>query len=138
MIRIHLGMPEVAELWKELTEKNHSGRATPEEAALFKRLGKGLRQISSNPRHPGLETQTIEHLSKSYRKKVWQSNLVNDRPEEGRIFWTFGEDPEDIIILGFEPHPRDGKPGAYKTVALSAEGKVLRQPAAFVSRSGGR
>lgn len=118
MFKIHMGVPEMDELWRNLSEKYRTGNATKSELLLYKKLGKTLKQIAQNPRHPGLETHDIEILTKRYGIKVWQSYLENHTPGAGRIFWVYGPGKGDITIIGLEPHPND-KSNAYKKITLS-------------------
>lgn len=116
---IRMGVPEMAEFWNSLTEKNKNGTASKDEQITYKKVGKALKLIAENPRHPGLQTHEISALTKRYGGiKVWQSYLENHTPQAGRIFWVYGPGQNDITIIGVEPHPND-KGNAYKKIALS-------------------
>ncbi len=116
---IRMGIPEMAEFWNILREKNHNGTANKNEQATYKKIGKAMKLISENPRHPGLQTHEITALTKRYGGiKVWQSYLENNTPQAGRIFWVYGPKQSDITIIGVEPHPND-KGNAYKRITLS-------------------
>ena len=122
---IHMGIPEVKELWDELKGKLSLGKASKEEEKLYKLLGKAMNLIAHNPRHPGLHTHEISALTARYGKKVWESYLENNTPAAGRIFWSYGPKQKDITIIGIEPHPNDSKSNAYKKVTLSQMGNAL-------------
>ncbi|MCR5137971.1 MAG: hypothetical protein K6C12_12960 [Oscillospiraceae bacterium] len=119
-----MGVPEMEQFWNELSSKVKSGAANKEEIKLYKKLGKAMKLISQNPRHPGLETHEISSLSKRYGEKVWQSYLENKTPAAGRLFWSYGPERGDITIIGLEPHPND-KSNAYDKITLSAMGEVI-------------
>lgn len=122
MFTIRLGVPEMEQLWKNLTEKNRTGTANKDEIKLYKKLGKTLAQISKDPRHRGLHTHDIAALTARYGERVWQSYLENDTPAAGRVFWVYGPGRMEITIIGLEPHP-DDKSNAYKKVTLSEMGR---------------
>ncbi len=116
---IRMGVPEMVEFWNSLTEKNRNGTASKDEQITYKKVGKALKLIAENPRHPGLQTHEISVLTKRYDGvKVWQSYLENHTPQAGRIFWVYGPGQNDITIIGVEPHPND-KGNAYKKITLS-------------------
>ena len=119
---IHLGIPEMDELWQNLNRKHADGSANKKEEKLRKQMGKAMWLLSQDPRHPGLRSHEIPPLSARYGTKVWESYLENDTPGAGRIFWVYGPDQGQITVIGLEPHP-DNKSNAYKKVTLSATGK---------------
>ncbi len=120
---IHLGIPEMDELWQNLSRKHADGSANKKEEKLRKQMGKAMWLLSQDPRHPGLRSHEIPPLSARYGTKVWESYLENDTPGAGRIFWVYGPDQGQITVIGLEPHP-DNKSNAYKKVTLSATGKL--------------
>ena len=121
MYAIHMGIPEMQKLWEELQRKVKSDKATSKDEKLYKQLGKAMRLLSENPRHPGLRTHEIDALTARYGIKVWESYLENNTPGAGRMFWVYGPDVGDITIIGLEPHPND-KSNAYKKITLSQMG----------------
>ena len=125
MFEIHLGIPEMEELWNSLSEKVHDGSAKKNEIKLYKRMGKAMALLSDNPRHPGLNSHEISSLTARYGMKVFESYLENNTPKAGRIFWVYGPDKKGITIIGLEPHP-DDKSNAYKKVTLSSMGEEVK------------
>ena len=123
--KIHLGIPEVKELWDNLTMKVKSGTAAKKEEKLYRQLGKAMYLLSQNPRHPVLRSHEIPALSARYGIKIWESYLENNTPAAGRIFWAYGPEQGDITILSIEPHPNDSKSNAYKKITLSQMGKEV-------------
>lgn len=99
MFEIHLGIPEMEALWNSLLEKVHNGSAKKNEIKLYKQLGKAMALLSSNPKHPGLNSHEITSLSSRYGTKVFESYLENNTPEAGRIFWVYGPNKKDITTL---------------------------------------
>lgn len=121
---IRLGVPEMAELWEKLKDRNDNGTASKDERTLFRKLGKAMKLLSENPRHPGLHSHEISALTRRYGGiKVWESYLENNTPGAGRLFWAYGPEQNDITIIGVEPHPND-KGNAYKKITLSDMGSI--------------
>ena len=125
MFEIHLGIPEMEELWNSLSGKVNNGSAKRNEIKLYKRMGKAMALLSDNPRHPGLNSHEIASLTARYGMKVFESYLENNTPKAGRIFWVYGPDKKGITIIGLEPHP-DDKSNAYKKVTLSSMGEEVK------------
>ena len=107
MFGIHLGIPEMEELWNRLEKKHQSDSVTKAEEKLRRQMGKAMALLSGNPRHPGLHSHEITSLTARYGQKVWESYLENDTPKAGRIFWCYCPDKGSITIIGLEPHPDD-------------------------------
>ena len=125
MFEIHLGIPEMEELWNSLSGKVNNGSAKRNEIKLYKRMGKAMALLSDNPRRPGLNSHEISSLTARYGMKVFESYLENNTPKAGRIFWVYGPDKKGITIIGLEPHP-DDKSNAYKKVTLSSMGEEVK------------
>ena len=124
MYLIRMGVPEMISFWDELCKKVKSEKANAEERKLYKKLGKTMRMLSENPRHPGLESHEIVALSNRFGAKVWESYLENNTPSAGRVFWVYGPNRGEITIVGLEPHPND-KNSAYDRVTLSSMGDEI-------------
>ncbi len=124
MYQIHLGIPEMEELWNRLCAKHKDGSANKDEEKLRSKMGKAMRHLAENPRYPGLHSHEITALTARYGQRVWESYLENDTPKAGRIFWCYGPNQGDITIIGLEPHP-DDKSNAYRKVTLSSTGKEI-------------
>ncbi len=116
---IRMGFPEMESYWQDICARESNGKIDKNELKTFKKLLKAFKHLSINPRHPGLRSHEIPPLSKIAGFKVWESYLENQTPAEGRIFWAYGPGKNEITILGFEPHPEDGKKGGYTKVKLS-------------------
>ena len=116
---IRMGIPEMLELWTDLSQKNAAGTISQKELSLYNKWGKAMRLLSQDPSYPSLHTHDIEPLTKRYGVKVWQSYLENNTSRAMRMYWVYGPDRQDITIIGLEPHPEDKKNGAYDKVTLS-------------------
>ena len=116
---IRMGIPEMLELWTELSQKNATGTISKTELSLYKKWGKAMRLLSQDPSYPSLHTHDIEPLTKRYGIKVWQSYLENNTSRAMRMYWVYGPDRQDVTIIGLEPHPEDKKNGAYDKISLS-------------------
>lgn len=112
------------EFWNGLCEKVNLGKANKDEKSMYKKVGKAMSLLSSNPRHPGLESHEISSLSNRYGMKVWESYLENNTPAAGRLFWVYGSGRGEITVIGLEPHPND-KVKSYDKVTLSAMGDIV-------------
>ena len=124
MFEIHLGVPEMEDLWDRLEKKHADGSASTSEEKLRRQMGKAMVLLSGNPRHPGLHSHEITTLTARYGQKVWESYLENNTPKAGRIFWCYGPGQGSITIIGLEPHP-DDKANSYKKITLSSLGEKM-------------
>ena len=123
MFTIRLGAPEIEAAWAELAEKSGRGALGKDEEKLYKKWGKAMALLSSDPRHPGLNSHEIEALSRRYGEKVWQSYLENKTSGAARLYWVYGPGKNEITVIGLEPHPEEKKSSGYAKVRLSATGK---------------
>ena len=71
MFSIRLGVPEMEFRWTDLCEKANAGKLGAEENQLFRKWGKAMALLASDPRHPGLNSHEIGPLSRRYGEKVW-------------------------------------------------------------------
>jgi hypothetical protein len=85
---ILMGVPEMEQFFNDLKAKKQASLLSKDEVKLFKKFGKALRFLSTDPRHNSLNSHEIESLSRRYGEKVWQSYLENKTPSAGRLFWT--------------------------------------------------
>jgi len=61
--------------------------------------------LSSNPRHPWLNTHVIDKLSVLFGIKIFEAYLENNTPAARRAFWVYGPDTKEITPLAVEYHP---------------------------------
>lgn len=71
----------------------------------LKKVRKCLGLISTNPRHPGLESHDYESLEGPNGEKVWESYVENETPGAWRVWWWYGPERHQISILTIGPHP---------------------------------
>lgn len=114
-----MGIPEMSEMWSALQSKHRDGTISKKYEELYKKWGKALKALSTDPSYPGLRTHEIAPLTRRYGIKVWQSYLENKTSGARRMYWVYGPDKQEITIIGLEPHPEDAKNGAYDRVVLS-------------------
>jgi hypothetical protein len=112
---IRMGLPHMDDLWKALTAKSDKGKLTGSKRKLYKKWGKALRLLSTNPFYPGLCSHEITSLTKKYGNKIFESYLENKTSGAARMFWTYGPGRAEITILALEPHP---EPGEYASPTL--------------------
>lgn len=67
---IRVGIPRMASFWNGLQTRNRNGTATMDDIRLYKKLGKALKLLADDPRHPSLHTHDIDSLTKRYGTKV--------------------------------------------------------------------
>ena len=113
-----MGIPEMLELWMRLHKESMDGSISKADANLYKKWGKALKLLASNPFYPSLHTHEIQDLTRRYGQKVWQSYLENRTSRAMRMYWVYGPEQKDITIIGLEPHPEDKKNGAYDKITL--------------------
>ncbi len=71
----------------------------------YKAVGKALAFMELDLCHPGLCTHEYFELSKSIIYKVFESYAQNRTPGAYRIFWRYGAEKNQIIVLSITPHP---------------------------------
>jgi hypothetical protein len=123
MFKIRLGVPEMAELWEDLSSKAASATLGKDDEKLYKKWGKAMALLASDPQYPGLHSHEIDALSRRYGEKVLQSYLENRNSTAARMYWVYGPKKGEITVIGLEPHPEDKKSSGYAKVKLSGTGK---------------
>ena len=113
------GRAEMLGLWNDLLNRGAAGKLTRDERQFFDKWSKAVDLLSSNPRHPGLNTHEIDDLTRKFCLKVWQSYLENRRSGARRMLWAYGPKKGQITILAVERHPDPSKSKSYKRVPLS-------------------
>lgn len=112
-------------LWSKLKVKAEADALSKDESLLYKKWGKAMGFLATDPRHQGLQSHEIEALSRRFGVKVWQSYLENNTPGAGRLYWVYGPGRQEITVIGLEPHPEDKQKSGYAKVRLSAMGKEI-------------
>jgi len=70
-----------------------------------KAVYKALRFLESNPRHPGLQTHKYETLEGPNGEPVFEAYAEDKTPAAYRIFFYYGPEKNNIIIMAITPHP---------------------------------
>lgn len=71
----------------------------------YKAVVKTIHFLSSNPRHPGLNTHQFTSLSGPKGEKIFEAYAEQATPAAYRIFWFYGPDKNQITITAITPHP---------------------------------
>jgi hypothetical protein len=116
---IRMGIPDMEDYWGGLCRREAEESLDKNDLKIFKKLLKTFYHLGLNPRYPGLCSHEISVLSSVAGFKIWESYVENNTPSAGRIFWAYGPGRAEITVLGFEPHPEDGKKAGYARVKLS-------------------
>ena len=82
-------------------------KKTSRAEGLFKQVEKCVRLLVENPRHPGLQTHEYTSLDHPYDsgKKVFEAYVQNRTPGAYRLFWCYGQAPDELTIIAITPHP---------------------------------
>lgn len=93
---------------KQQAAAKKSGKGKPSrQIGTFKQVAKTLMLLSSNPKHPGLNTHEYSGLVSPFDSKarVWEAYAQNNTPGAYRVFWAYGPDRKQITIVAITPHP---------------------------------
>lgn len=71
----------------------------------FKAVKKTLLFLSTNPRHPGLQTHEFTSIKGPKGEKVFEAYAEQSTPVAYRIFWYYGPGQNQITIVAITPHP---------------------------------
>ena len=71
----------------------------------YKAVKKAITFLSTNPRHPGLNTHIFTSLSGPKGEKIFEAYAEQGTPGAYRIFWYYGPKKNQITILSVVPHP---------------------------------
>ncbi len=76
----------------------------PAKSGLQKQIKKALGYLSSNPRHPSLNSHPLVGSEEATGLKIWTSYAQNKTPAAHRILWSYSKTKKEIIILQIIPH----------------------------------
>jgi DNA repair exonuclease SbcCD ATPase subunit len=71
----------------------------------YQKIFKTLNLMSSNLRHPSLQTHEYNSLSGPNGEKIFESYIENNNPSAWRIFWYYGPGKQFLTIYNITPHP---------------------------------
>ncbi len=72
---------------------------------IFKAVRKSLGYLETNPRHPGLNTHKFTSFRGPDDQEVFEAYAQNNTPGAYRVFWCYGPNKLEIIILAITAHP---------------------------------
>lgn len=83
-----------------------SAKSSKQEG-LVKQIDKALKHLSSNLKHPGLNTHKYSSIRDPSGKgrEVFEAYAQNDAPSAYRVFWCYGPNKDEITVLAITPHP---------------------------------
>ena len=91
-------LPTAKATLKELKDK-------PDLEKRYKAVTKTLSYLAENPKHPGLKTHSFTAFRGPKNEKVFEAYAENDTPGAYRIFFCYGSQRGEIVILAITPHP---------------------------------
>lgn len=71
----------------------------------FKAVSKALRFLQENPRHPSLQTHEYSSFKGPHGEKIFEAYAEQDTPAAYRIFFFYGHQKGEIVIVAVTPHP---------------------------------
>ena len=83
---------------KELKESAHLEKR-------FKAVSKALKFLQEDPRHPSLQTHEFFSFKGPRGEKVFEAYAEQDTPAAYRIFFFYGQQRGEIVIVVITPHP---------------------------------
>ena len=83
---------------KELKESAHLKKC-------FKAVSKALKFLQENPRHPNLQTHEFSSFKGPRGEKVFEAYAEQDTPAAYRIFFFYGKQRGEIVIVAITSHP---------------------------------
>ena len=74
-------------------------------AKRFKAVCKAIHLLSTNPRHPGLQTHKYESIQGENGEDIFEAYAEQNTPAAYRIFWHYGPSKRQLSIIAITPHP---------------------------------
>ena len=71
----------------------------------FKTVFKALKFLQENPRHHSLQTHEFSSFKGPRGEKVFEAYAEQDTPAACRIFFFYGQQRGEIVIVAITPHP---------------------------------
>lgn len=106
-------------LWNDLVNRGGAEKLTRNERQFFDSWSKAVDLLSSNPRHPDLNTHEIDDLTRKFGVKVWQSYWKTVAQEHAGCSGPTALKKVRSTILAVERHPDTSKSKSYRRVPLS-------------------
>jgi hypothetical protein len=80
-------------------------RGSANLAKRYRAVKKAIKLLSSNPRHPGLQTHEFTSLKGPDGEKVFEAYAEQNTPAAYRVFWCYGPGTNQITIIAIVRHP---------------------------------
>lgn len=71
----------------------------------YNAVKKALKLLSSNPRHPSLQTHPYRSIPGPNGEKIFEAYAEQDTPAAYRIFFYYGLKKGEITVFAITPHP---------------------------------
>jgi len=71
----------------------------------FKAVSKALKFLQEDPRHPSLQTHEFFSFKGPRGEKVFEAYAEQDTSAAYRIFFFYGQQRGEIVIVAITPHP---------------------------------
>ncbi len=75
------------------------------KAKQLKAVRKAPGLLQTNVRHPGLQTHKFQSLKGPQGQDVFEAYAEHRTPAAFRIFWCYGSDRNEIIVIAITEHP---------------------------------
>jgi hypothetical protein len=89
--------PTARDNLKELKKSTHLEKH-------FNAVSKALKLLRENPRHPSLRTHEFSSFKGPHGEKVFEAYAEQDTPAAYRIFFFYGRQRGEIVIVTITPH----------------------------------
>jgi hypothetical protein len=80
-------------------------KSDPSKQRIFKDVLKALRLMSTNLRHPSLNTHEYYNVQGPNGEKIFEAYAQQKTSGAYRIFWHYGPGKNVISIVAIQPHP---------------------------------
>jgi hypothetical protein len=74
-------------------------------AKQLKAVRKALGLLQTNVRHPGLQTHKFHSLKGPQGQDVFEAYAENRTPAAFRIFWCYGTNRSEVVVIAITEHP---------------------------------
>ena len=71
----------------------------------YKAVGKTLKFLSENPRHPSLQTHKYFSITGPGGEVIFEAYAEQNTPAAYRVFFFYGPKERSITIIAVTPHP---------------------------------
>ena len=79
-------------------------KESPHLEKRFRAVSKALRFLQENPRHPSLQTHEFSSFKGPHGEKVFEAYAEQDTPAAYRIFFFYGHQKGEIVIVAVTSH----------------------------------